>query len=105
MNTTQTGATEKTIAAFEARRHFGKLLDEVSRDTKFVVKVHGEKVAALVPLSIYENWKREQETLLALMDEAATNANLSSEDAENLAAAAVKAVREDKGEDRLNKSK
>jgi prevent-host-death family protein len=105
MNVTQTGATEKTIAAFEARRHFGKLLDEVSRDTKFVVKVHGEKVAALVPLSIYEQWKREQETLLALMDEAATNANLSSEEAESLAEEAVKTVREENGANRSHQSR
>jgi len=93
MNITQTGATEKTIAAFEARRHFGKLLDEVGRDTKFVVEAHGEKVAALVPLKIYEQWKKDQEAFFALMDQAASNANLSPEEADKLAAEAVADVR------------
>ena len=58
-----------------------------------MVQVHGEKVAALVPLDIYENWERDQEAFFALMDEAATNANLSEENAMELANEAVKAVR------------
>ena len=93
MNTLQTGITEKTIPAFEARRHFGKLLDEVSKDHKFVVEVRGQAVAALVPLKIYQKWKKDRETFFSLMEEAAENASLPPEEADSLAAEAVQAVR------------
>jgi prevent-host-death family protein len=85
---------EKTIASFEARRQFGKVLRDVEvRGNSFVVERHGEPVAALVPLRIYEQWKREQDNFFALLDKAQQNANLSEEEAMELALEAVAAVR------------
>ena len=52
---------EKTVAAFEARRKFGKILQEVAgKGDRFVVERHGEPVAAVVPIAIYERWKKER---------------------------------------------
>jgi prevent-host-death family protein len=97
MNSTQTGVNEQTIAAFDARRNFGKLLNGIKAGMKFVVKEHGEPVAAVVPLEEYEKWKQEREDafreLSTIMDEAADNAHLSEKQALQLATDAVTAVR------------
>src|SRR2546422_774884 len=93
MNSTQTAVTEKTIAAFEARRHFGKMIDQVKLGENFVVEEYGEPVAAFVPLQIYEAWKKDRKRFFATMREAAETANLSEVEANKLAAEAVEAVR------------
>jgi len=97
MNITNTSVTEKSVPSFDARRHFGKLIDGVKAGGKFVIKEHGQPVAAIVPLALYEQWKQEREealtSLSTLMDEASANANLSEEDAMKLALEAVAAVR------------
>ena len=61
MNITNTSVTEKSVPSFEARRHFGKLIDGVKAGDKFVIKEHGQPVAAIVPLALYEQWKKERE--------------------------------------------
>ncbi len=94
MNTTTTGISEKSIAAFEARRNFGKILQEVTaKGDKFVVERHGEPIAAVVPIRIYQQWKKEREGFFAQMQEIAERVNLSPEEADRLATKAVKAVR------------
>lgn len=93
MNTTQTSANEKTIAAFEARRHFGKLIDQVKLGGQFVVEEYGEAVAAVVPLKIYNAWKKDRERFFTTIRKAAEAADLSEEEANKLASEAVKSVR------------
>jgi prevent-host-death family protein len=85
---------ERIIGAFEARRQFGRILQEVvGRGDKYVVERHGEPVAALVPIEVYEQWKRRREAFFDQMEEVAARANLSPEDADALAQEAVQAVR------------
>lgn len=85
---------EKTIAAFEARRQFGKLLLAVEgRKDRFVIESHGRPAAVLVPLEIYHQWLTQWERAFALMEQAAASANLSEDDADALAEEAVSAVR------------
>lgn len=93
MNTTQTAVTEKTIAAFEARRYFGKVLDGIKAGEKFIVEEYGEPVAAVIPLRIYTQWKKDQEAFFAQMEEIAEEVNLSPDEADRLAAKAVQAIR------------
>jgi antitoxin (DNA-binding transcriptional repressor) of toxin-antitoxin stability system len=93
MNTIQTTVTEKTIAAFEARRYFGKVLDGVKAGDKFVVEEYGEPVAAVIPLRIYNQWKKDREAFFDQMEEIAEAVNLSPEEADRLAAEVVQAVR------------
>ena len=86
---------EKTIGAFEARRSFGKILQEVTaRGDKFVVERHGEAVAAVVPIEVYKQWKRARSEFFARLRAASQAANLSPEAAERLAAEAVEATRD-----------
>ncbi len=86
--------TEKTVPAFEARRQFGKLLQSViANGDKFVVKKNNEEVAAIVPMRVYNQWKKAREDFFSLLEKAQNNANMSPEEAERLANEAVKAVR------------
>jgi prevent-host-death family protein len=85
---------EKSITAFEIRRQFGKVLQEVAaRGDHYVVESHGEPVAAVVPIEVYEQWKRGREAFFAKIDDVAGRANLSPEQAEGEAREAVAAVR------------
>lgn len=82
---------EKTIPAYEARRQFGKMIREVeSKGDSYVVERHGEPVAAVVPLQVYENWKRSKERLFRIIEEAQANAqrnapNMTEEEIMDLA--------------------
>jgi prevent-host-death family protein len=85
---------EKVIAAFEARRSFGKLIQDVLvRGDQFVIERHGEAVAAVVPIDVYRQWQRRRQAFFDHMRQVSELANLPEEEAEALAAEAVQAVR------------
>ena len=85
---------EKTVAAFQARREFGKLLQLVAgRKDRIIVQWHGQPMAALVPMEVYEQWRAERDRAFVLMEEAATRANLTKKEAGELAREAIAAVR------------
>jgi prevent-host-death family protein len=87
---------EKVIAAFDARRQFGRVLNDViARGDRFVVERHGEPVAAVVPIEVYEQWKRQRETFFARWEEVAERVNLPEDEAMRLATEAVQATRRD----------
>ncbi len=89
---------EKTINAFEARRQFGQLLRDVEgRKDRIIIQWHGRPAAALVPLEVYHQWLAQLDRAFALMEQAASTANLSEAEAETLAEEAVAAVRAGKG--------
>jgi prevent-host-death family protein len=85
---------EKAIAAFEARRMFGKILNEVvANGDRFIVERHGEPVAALVPIGVYEQWKRARESFFDRMEAIGRRVDMPEEDAEQLVQEAIGAVR------------
>lgn len=85
---------EKTIAAYEARRQFGKMLRDVeARGDSYVVERHGEPVAVVVPMHVYERIKRQRDEFRAILRKAQQNANLTEEEAMELALEAVAEVR------------
>ena len=85
---------EKTIAAASARRQFGKVLDDVvAKGHNYVVERHGEQVAAVVPMDIYRQMKKEREKFFDKIRAAAERANLTPQEADKLAEEAVRAVR------------
>jgi len=85
---------EKTVTAFEARRQFGQLLRGVeARGDRVIIMWHGQPAAALVPLDVYELWRMNWDRSVDLLEEAATRANLSEDEAAALAGEAVAAVR------------
>ena len=76
--------------AFEARRQFCQILKDVSvRGESYVVEYHGEPVAAVVPLRVYEGWKRKGEDFFDTLEAMARRTDLSPDEAETLAAEAV----------------
>lgn len=86
---------EKTASAFQVRRSFGRILQEVAaKGDRVVVERHGEPVAAVVPIDVYNQWKRSRTEFFERMRQAADRADLSPEEAEQLAADAVTAVRD-----------
>ena len=85
---------EKVVAAFDARRQFGKILEEVfSKGDRFVVERHGEEVAAIVPIGVYTEWKGARTAFFDKIRAVSERANLPSKEADTLAAKAVRAVR------------
>lgn len=85
---------EKTVGAFEIRRQFGKILQDVAaRGDRFVVERHGLAVAAVVPMEVYEQWKQARREFFAKVRAAAVRADLSPDEADELASDAVTAVR------------
>lgn len=88
---------EKTISAFEARRNFGKMLQDVAaKGDKIVVERHGEPVAVLVPVSVYEQWRCNRVRAYNALREIAERVNMSPEEAEELAEEAVRWARSNK---------
>lgn len=86
---------EKTVGAVEARRQLGRILREVSgKGDRFVVEYHGEPVAAVVPIELYEQWKRRRNAFFDRLDALAEESDLPPEEADALADDAVRAVRE-----------
>lgn len=84
---------ERMIGAFEARRSFDKMLHGVGRGDKFVVEKNGEPVAAVVPLEVYEQWKKRRAAFFDSLQAMAEEVNLPEEEAEQLVAEAMAAVR------------
>ncbi len=84
----------KTLSAWEARRQFGKVLRDVARDgDAFIVESHGEPVAAVVPLRIFNAWERERQALFDDMRATAERVNLSEEEAMRIVDEAIERVR------------
>jgi prevent-host-death family protein len=91
---------EKKISSYEARRQFGKVLRDVERGDSYVVERHGEPAAAVVPLQMYERWKRERDEFLKILHEAQQNSleydpTMTEEKAMEIALEAVAEVRAD----------
>lgn len=85
---------ERTIGAFAVRRQFGKVLrDVVAKGDSYVVERHGEAVAAVVPIEVYKQWKRERSAFFDKLRSAQERANLPPDEAEKMVVEAVKAVR------------
>jgi prevent-host-death family protein len=86
---------EKVIAAFDARRQFGTVIqDVVVKGDRFVVERHGTPVAALVPIEVYEQWKQQRQAFFDQLRQAASQANLSDGEASDLATEAIQATRQ-----------
>jgi prevent-host-death family protein len=85
---------ERSIGAFDVRRQFGKVLsDVVAKGDTYVVARHGEPIAAVVPIAVYEQWKRSREAFFDRLEATARRADLPEDKALALANDAVVAVR------------
>ena len=85
---------ERSIGAFEIRRELGRILQEVAADgDRYIVKRHGVPVAVVVPVEVYDQWKRGRESFFEALERAQAQADLTPAEADELAGEAVKAVR------------
>lgn len=85
---------EKVVGAFEARRSFGQILQDVSaKGDKVVVERHGQPIAVVVPFHVYEQWKRRRDAFFDQLEEVARRAGLSPNEADELVEEAVREVR------------
>lgn len=85
---------EKTVSAFDARRNFGEILQEVAANgDNIVVQRHGKPVAVVVPMHVYQQWQRSREAFFEKIRQAAERADLSPEEGEPLVERAIEDVR------------
>lgn len=85
---------EKHTSASEARRRFGRLLQSIAASgDRCVIERHGEPVAAVVPIAVYEQWKRSRAAFFIRWRDVAQRSGLKPEEAEDLAHEAVQASR------------
>ncbi len=76
---------EKQIDVVDVRRQFDQVLGEVA--------LNGEPVAAIVPVTIYDQWKAGRKVFFAQMHATAERANLTEEEGVQLLTEAIAAVR------------
>ena len=61
---------ESVVSAMEARRNFGRLLEQTYyRGDVFVIKRAAKPMAVLVPLAQYRQWQLRREQFFALIDQ------------------------------------
>ncbi len=85
---------EKLVDAVEARRRLGEILRAVSADgDRYVVEDRGEAVAVVVPVDLYERWKRDRDEFFDDLERLGRRASLSPEEADEIAEEAVNAIR------------
>jgi prevent-host-death family protein len=85
---------ERQVGVAEAREKFSELIEKVQyKGEAYVISRHGKPAAALVPMKVYENWKRQREELFATVRKMQEQINLDPEEAERIALEAQQAVR------------
>lgn len=85
---------EKTIGAFEVRRQFGKMLTGIlSGGARYIIERHGEPVAVLVPLELYEQWQRGRGRFFDHIEVVAKSVSMAPKEADELIASAISEAR------------
>src|SRR5437773_919317 len=86
-----------TISANEARRGFGRVLDTVGfRGDTVVVEKNGERLAAIVPIKLFDKWEEHRRAFFDQMRAISEQVNMAEDEAMKLADEAVQAVRAQK---------
>ena len=61
---------ERKLGVTEAREKFRDIVDQVQyRGNTYVISKHGKPAAAVVPMEVYENWKKERQAFFAAVRE------------------------------------
>ena len=85
---------ERKLGITQAREEFSTVIEQVQyQGDSYIISRHGKPAAAVVPVEVYENWRRQREEFFDLIHRIRQEANLTHEEAERLAAEAVAAVR------------
>jgi len=85
---------EKVLGLTKAREIFGELVEQVQyQGDTFLISRNGKPAAAIVPVEVYESWKRERMIFFDMIRQSQTLTILNGEEAEELSSAALEAVR------------
>ncbi len=86
---------ERQLGVTEARKQFAQMIDEVKyRGDNYIIVRHGEPAAAVVPMEVYLQWKRERVELFDLIRRVrAENANADPDEVMKVVLEAQQAVR------------
>ena len=85
---------DKSIGIAEARTSLREIVDRVQlKGDSYIINRNGKPAAAVVPVQVYENWKRERKAFFEQVRTFQKRANLDPEEADKLAMEAVRAVR------------
>jgi prevent-host-death family protein len=86
---------ERTVDAGEALRRMDDLLTYVvTRGDRLIVERQGTRVAAVIPIALYDEWMGPRKEATRLLREMAEQADMTEDEAMELALEAVRAVRE-----------
>lgn len=86
---------EKTIGAYDVRRQFGKMLTGIlAAGDRYIIERHGEPVAVLVSMELYEQWQRGRDRFFDHIESVARAADMGDEEAAELVR---EAMQEDRG--------
>ncbi len=88
---------DKEMGVTKAREEFSNIIKDVQyRSGAYVIKRHGEQAAAVVPIQVYRDWKKQRKGFFDQVRDIQEMADLSTQEASQLAAEAVAAMRSDK---------
>ena len=90
---------EKELSVTQAREKFSDLVEQVQyQGDTFVISRHGKPAAAVVPIEVYENWKRQRRAFFDQIRQMQQRADLDPQEAGRLANEAVTASRKQKNQ-------
>ena len=85
---------EKALGITKARQEFTTIVEKVQHQGEtYIINRHGKPVAAVVPMQVYEGWKRQRDEFFEFIRDAQQQADLSPDEAEHIAEEAIQAVR------------
>jgi prevent-host-death family protein len=85
---------EKKLGVAQAREQFSDLVEQVQYlGATYIIARNGKPAAAIVPIEVYESWKRERNAFFETIRRTQERSGLSPEAAEQLAAEAIASSR------------
>ena len=85
---------EKTLGVTEARKEFAAIVEQVQyQGDTYIISRHGKPAVAVVPVQVYELWKRQRDEFFNMIRKTQVEAELEPELAELIAGEAIQAVR------------
>lgn len=91
---------EKKLGISEARKQISEMVDDVQYGgDQYVIERNGQPAAAVVPIEVYEHWKRERKAMFdAIREMQAVNEGADPDQVMRDVLEAQQAVRRERGE-------
>lgn len=87
---------ERELNVTKAREELSNIVDRVQfQGDTYVISRNGKPAVAVVPLNVYENWRRQRQEFFDLVKTISSRSNLDADQAMELALEAQRAVRDE----------